>query len=523
MLSVEALTLFAAYVATIWFYRWMRGRTRSLPLPPGPKRLLFVGNYFSMPSSCEWVTYSKWCKEYNSDIIYLKVFGMSMIVLNTYETSSELLESRSSIYSGRLQSTMVNELMGWDFDLGFAQYGEKWRRHRRLVHHSFHPAAAELYKPQLLTAARDFLLTCLEDPEVLSNLKLMAAKTIMRISYGLDVTSKDDPFVKTAENAMKPVSTAILPGAFLVDMLPILKHVPDWVPGAGFKRQAKDWNNKRLDMLNLPYEAAKQALNSGKFRPSIVSQNLQRLQEEVDAKNVRYSIDEEDVKAIAGVVYTGGADTTVTAISSCILAALEYPEVLRKAQQEIHDVLGEIRLPDFTDMDSLPYCTAVVKEAMRWRPVLPINLPHQVMTDDEYRGYRIPAGSIIIQNAWAMLHDENVYPDPFAFKPERFIRHGKLDPSVRDPTKICFGAGRRICPGRFMAFPAVWITVVSMMAVFDIEKSVDERGNVIEPDHGFAPGIVSSPNRITCTIKPRSKEAEALIQASASCDYTQGL
>ncbi|KAG5650137.1 hypothetical protein H0H81_000560, partial [Sphagnurus paluster] len=81
----------------------------------------------------------------------------------------------------------------------------------------------------------------------------------------------------------------------------------------------------------------------------------------------------------------------------------------------------------------------------------------------------------------AMLHDENVYADPFTFNPDRFMKDGKLNPDVKDPASFAFGFGRRICPGRHMAFSAVWITMASIIATFDISKAVDNNGRIIEP------------------------------------------
>ncbi|KAF9559030.1 cytochrome P450 [Agrocybe pediades] len=424
------------------------------------KTFPLLGNLLHMRSGYEWFTFLKWCNEYESDIIYLKVLGTSMIVLNTYETSIEFLESRSSIYSGRPWSTMVNDLMGWKFNFGFNQYGmeHNYNTIRQKLIFEKETNAADLFKPPSVKAARDMLQRCIDEPDdILAKLRHMSSQSIISIAYGLEVASKDDPYIGIAERAVVPLAFAGAPGAFMVDL-------------------AKKWNAYRVEMLGKPFAAAKEAIS----------------QENKAGQNT--AIDEQSIKEIAGVMYTGGADTTVSAIASCILALLDHPEVLRKAQQELDNVLGSSRLPEFSDMDSLPYSTAVVKETMRWRPVAPLNLPHQLLADDEYRGYRFPAGSIVIQNAWAMLHDENVYPNPLCFKPERFIKDGKWDSSVRDPLKICFGAGRRICPARFMAFPSVWITVVSMMAAFDIRKSVDELGNIIEPDRNFISSLVCTPN-----------------------------
>lgn len=82
------------------------------------------------------------------------------------------------------------------------------------------------------------------------------------------------------------------------------------------------------------------------------------------------------------------------------LAMLRYPEVQKTAQEELDTVLGKNQLPDFADEDSLPYCGALVKELYRWRPVAPLAIPRGTDTEDVYKGYRIPAGSVILPNVW---------------------------------------------------------------------------------------------------------------------------
>lgn len=79
---------------------------------------------------------------------------------------------------------------------------------------------------------------------------------------------------------------------------------------------------------------------------------------------------------------------------------VKYPEVQAKAQRELDSVLGPNQLPSFADQDSLPYLTAIVKECLRWEPLLPFSVPHRATADDTYNGYFIPAGTIVIPNTW---------------------------------------------------------------------------------------------------------------------------
>lgn len=77
-----------------------------------------------------------------------------------------------------------------------------------------------------------------------------------------------------------------------------------------------------------------------------------------------------------------------------------HPDVQRKAQAELDAVVGLMRLPDFEDQRSLPYIEAIVKECLRWQNVFTLGLPHRLMQDDEYDGYYIPKGSIVLGNIW---------------------------------------------------------------------------------------------------------------------------
>lgn len=91
---------------------------------------------------------------------------------------------------------------------------------------------------------------------------------------------------------------------------------------------------------------------------------------------------------------------TVSSIQTFFLAMTLYPEVQRKAQEEIDEVLGTARLPKVVDRVNLPYINAVVKEVLRWHPVAPMGIPHMSTEDDMFEGHFIPKGSLILPNIW---------------------------------------------------------------------------------------------------------------------------
>jgi len=188
-----------------------------------------------------------------------------------------------------------------------------------------------------------------------------------------------------------------------------------------------------------------------------------------------------------------------------------YPDVQANAQEEVDHVTGSNRLPTFSDRADMPYVNALVKEILRWNPAVPLGLSHQATQDDVYRGYTIPKGAVVWANIWSILHDENIFPNPKAFKPERFLQQEKPLERISDPSLLAFGFGRRICPGMYLADNSIFITVASMLAVFDITKDRDAKGEEITPCVDYS-GFISHPRPFPCRIRPRSARATTLIR-----------
>jgi hypothetical protein len=86
------------------------------------------------------------------------------------------------------------------------------------------------------------------------------AATIMKIGYGIAVKESDDPYISMAEVAFSGASIAGAPGAFLVDLLPILKYVPSWFPGAGFQNKAALWRDATNAMADKPFDYVQEQL-----------------------------------------------------------------------------------------------------------------------------------------------------------------------------------------------------------------------------------------------------------------------
>lgn len=403
------------------------------------------------------------------------------------------------------------QLVGGYFMFALQRYGDTWRTHRRLFHNELNAVSARRFRALEIQHSHNLLRRILCTPDdYVEHLDYVLGGIMMTVAYGLDLAPQNDPYIELAHVALRVLSAAALPGRFLIDVIPSLKYVPPWFPGAEFQRKALGWKKMVDEMIDKPFAASKNVMANGIERPSFIAS---RLMSPDDAKGE--AAQEVDIKQVAATIYATGTDTTRATLVMFLRGIIMNPDALRKAQQEIDAVVGPGQLPAFEDEEQLPYVTAVVKETLRWWPVSPMGVPHAVTEEDIYRGYRIPAGTIIIVNAWALLRDKTAYPEPEVFKPERFLLHGRLNPAVRDPADIIFGFGRRACPGRYMGWDSIWMIVASMLAVFDITKPIGADGKVIEPPSGHISELVTTPTPFKCSIKPRSKAAEELIRSTA--------
>ncbi|KAF9261074.1 cytochrome P450 [Marasmius fiardii PR-910] len=514
--------LFTTCLLTVVVYSVLSKRRRArllanpnrLPTPPGPKPLPIVGNILDIPREKESAAYFKMAQDYGP-LVFLEVLGHTILVVNDYDTAVELFEKRGSNYSDRNELPMIN-LMGWDWSFGHMPYGRRWKAHRTMFHKQFQPSVVSAFWPIQLKEAHTLIRRILSDPDdLISHLKFNSASTIMNVIYGIRIADEDDHFITVAETALDGMAKAAHPGAFLVDIFPIMKHIPAWFPFAGFQKKAQYWKKAVVEMRNAPFALVESCLKQGTASPSFVTNLLNDIQlryEEKTLKKESLVSETEMLRNCAGLGYAAGAESTVSALSSFILAMVLHPEVQAKARVELDSVVGPGRLPDFTDRDSLPYIDAIVKETLRWNPVAPLGLPHMVTKDDEFRGYHIPTGTTIMGNSWTILHSPDTFPEPMTFNPGRFFSR---DPAVVDPVSVAFGYGRRICPGRFMAEAQLWISIACILHAFEIGHKEDDQGNNIPVQPKFASGMICHPLPYKCSITSRSDQTRLLVEETA--------
>ncbi|KAH9956415.1 cytochrome P450 [Russula dissimulans] len=443
------------------------------------------------------------------DILSFRAFGQVIVVLNSVKATKDLFERRGNIYSDR-PVIPIHEMMKWQWLIGLARYTDYWRQARKLLDRGLRPGVIAVYRPLQQANARVLLTRLLANPKELeAHVTHMLGVLTLGIGYGYEVQDPSDQNIYVARKLAQLAAATHLPGALLVNYLPFLRYIPEWVPWLSYKPLARYGYNLGKDVQHGLMAFVRESIPSGTARPSLAVKGLQEIE---NLKGREREKAEEVIAGALGSMYAAAAGTTVTSVMSFVAGVLLCPDIQIRAQRELDEVTRRERLPTFEDRSALPFVDAICKEALRWRPALPLALPHATTEDDVYEGFLIPKGALVVGNAWAILHDSVTYPEPDSFKPERFL---KADGSLRDDPVLVsvFGFGKRICPGRHFVDGTLFIVVATLLSVLKIgeENGHDEGPNV------FSCGAVNRLTRrpIRFSITPRDKQAEELIVADA--------
>ncbi|KAF7419468.1 hypothetical protein PC9H_002058 [Pleurotus ostreatus] len=318
------------------------------------------------------------------------------------------------------------------------QNDAEWRLHRRFVHIVLSQAAVKQYHPVQEDLARRLCFSLLTHPENFNaDLRLFSGRVVIAVTYGLSVDTADSKYIKHADATMDLKEVVV--GKQMIE-----------------------------DLITAPFEHVERDMRDGSAVPSLTQELLSMEKDDI-------SDFEQSVKWATGSMYGAGAESarlfdlsvgrTYATLLVFVLAMALHPKVQLQAQKEIDEVIGSQRLPGIADKAQLPFVNAVIKETIRWRPIVPLTLGRRTSQDDIYRGLFIPKGAMVVPNVWAVAFAANERYDPQQFLPERF-----LDPTedVVDPSSWAFGFGKRMCPGKALGENSVFIAITSILWAFTI-------------------------------------------------------
>lgn len=288
--------------------------------------------------------------------------------------------------------------------------------------------------------------------------------------------------------------------------IPIMKHTP---ANKNTIKEISKGRNEMLDFVRYIVEDHKIQFDRNNPR-DLIDSYLLEIETAKEAGNLDQVFEGLDPEAqlyqILLDIFSAGVETLKTTLQWSMLHMIHNPEVRKKVHNELNSVVGPHRLPCVDDMASLPYTQATIYEVMRRSTVVPLATTHATDRTVEFEGHLIPKNTHVIPLLHAVHMDEEVWDQPEAFRPERFLtEEGKV---FKPKEFMPFGSGKRMCLGDKLAQMELQIFFASIMHVFDLESSSTELPSL----EGIA-GVTVSPKDFEVNFIARN--VEALIATNA--------
>ncbi|KAL2133003.1 hypothetical protein VTI74DRAFT_3041 [Chaetomium olivicolor] len=498
------LNVLPVVVAVAIVIRLLLSGRRPKNLPPGPPTLPIIGNLHQMPKRDVHLQFEKWAREYGP--VYSLILGTkTLIVLSSDKAVKDLLDKKSNIYSHRQEMYIGQTLCSGDLRILMMGYNARWRMCRKLVHTLLNVSAAKSYVPYQMLENKQMLYEMVTQPErCMYNIRRYANSLTTTMVFGWRTATYEDEKMMQLFDGFSQFSELNQTGmAALVDFFPWLRWLPDFL--LPLRAKAKELHRKEKELYLGHWLKAKEETKAGTIMRCF-SEDL------VEAQKAE-GLSDDQACYITGTLLEAGSDTTSSTLYAFVQAMLLYPEVQKKAQEEIDRAVGLNRLPTMDDERDLQYVRCIVKETLRWMPTAILGaVPHAVTQDDWYDGYLIPKDAGVLNNVWAINMDPARAPEPRRFNPDRYkddfqsLADAAANPDASKRDQFTFGAGRRICPGIHVAERSLFLGVSRMLWAFDITPATDKDGNPIIPDQEkLTQGFVCQPEEFKLKITPRSE------------------
>ncbi|NWV85739.1 THAS synthase, partial [Dasyornis broadbenti] len=465
-------TLFSRY-STSAFSKLSRVGIRHPPPLPFIGNLLFFREGF-------WENHTKLITEYGPVCGYY--IGRQMfVVVSSPEMIKQILVTDFSNFTNRTKPNLISKPM---LDSILCLRDDRWKYVRSLLTPAFSDTKLKEMTP-LINQACDILLC---------NLKVYAdsgkAFDIQRcyncftldvvgsVAFGIEVDSQknpDDPFVKNCRtffemSLFKPLLILILSFPFI--MIPLLRIFPNkkqkelngffiqTIKNAIVYRHQQDAAERRRDFLQWMLDSRDAAAGSDVLGPSAAPRQSQA------PLPSQTTLTDDEIAGQAFLFLIAGYETTTSTLAFATYLLATNPECQEKVLREVDEFSAKHMVPDYQNVQELPYLDMVIAETLRMYPPA-FRFTREAAKDCVVLGQHIPAGAVIETAVGHLHHNPEFWPEPEKFIPERFTEEAKKE---RHPfAYLPFGAGPRGCIGMKMGLLETKITLLRILQKFQFK------------------------------------------------------
>jgi cytochrome P450 len=459
-------------------------RIADLPGPPG---LPVIGNAHQIRLAHFHEQLEAWRLQYG-EAYRLRIWSRQFIVMGDPHVAAEALRDRPGTFSRTERVTTTATEMG--FGGLFASNGEKWRRQRPMVMAAFDPGHIRRYFPALAQVAqrlaRRWQRAGTEGIELQRDLMRYTVDVVAGLAFGTDINTLEGD-----QDVIQKHMDQILPSLFRRT----LAAFPSW-------RYVKLPADRRLDRHLEAFRGAVQGfISAARERmerdPALREAPTNLIEAMIAARDKPgNTLVDEDVAANVGTMLLAGEDTTANTLAWMLWLLSRHRWALERASAEVRRALGDERVPSrFEQLDGLEFIEACAHETMRLKPVAPI-MPQQAARDTSLGGIAIPRGTMCIFLMRAGATDARNFAQPEAFDPDRWLRD---EAAGAKRISMPFGAGPRICPGRYLALLEIKMAMATLLGGFDLVSVASADGGEVNERLAFT----MTPTPLVMRLRPR--------------------
>ncbi|KAJ7477180.1 cytochrome P450 [Mycena galericulata] len=471
---MNATTSLSVFLATLvlcvvpYLFRKNLVSATGTPIPPGPLlRYAFLRKY------PERALHS-WAKTYGS-LFSIWMGNQLFVVISDPRVARDLLVTQGAIFSSRKRYFMKNQTILRGRAITASAYDDTWYHHRRLAMQFLTPKAITGYA-SVLDYEACILVRSLYYESKRGTLPLdpssyagrYALNNMLTISFATRTDTSESPLVERALELAMEFMDLTGPWSNAIDFIEPLQ----WIP-TKMRSQGRKLHDDLIEVYGAMYLALKERIDAGEMVPDCLAKTLIETRE-------KEKFDWEDTCMLAAVFTLGGVHSTSGIIQWFLALIPSHPEIQARAHEELDRVIGRDNWPIAEDEARLPYIRAIIKEVQRVHAPFWMATPHCSTEDYEYNGMFIPKDTVVVLNCFTMHHNEERYPDPYTFNPDRYMgddlscaESAKLS-DVMERDHWTFGAGRRICPGLAVAERELWLAISRILWAFNVQAIPSE-------------------------------------------------
>ena len=443
-------------------------------LPPGPPVHPLTGNLAEF--GADRLGFLLHVARTYGDFVPLRLMRGTAILLNRPEYIEEVLVTQKRHFIKARGTRSLSSLLGNGL---LVSEGSFWRRQRRLVQPAFHRDRISTYG-QMMVASCERMLSDWRQGAALDLHHEMMGVTLAIVAkalFGADVSGAAGDVGRSLEVTLAHFNWRASTG-FLV---------PLWLP----LRANREFDRAKANLDKIVYDLIARRRSSSEDPGDLLSMLLAARDEAgtgipaVSAAE-QSGMTDRQVRDEVMTLLLAGHETTANALTWTFLLLSQNPDVDARLADELATVLGG-RNPALTDLPRLPYTENVVKEALRLYPPAWI-MGYEAIDDVTIGGYPVRKGTTMFMSQWVTHRDARWFPEPDAFRPERWAEPGmkQLPTYAYYP----FGGGERLCIGKSFALMEASLLLATIASRYRLVLAPDQQiamepSVTLRPKHGL--------------------------------------